>query len=67
MDSGVFEPVSRNCTKFDDTLLKFYRFKRAYLTTDTINVHSKDDNHIVFRDRSTGASAITENESSAKR
>lgn len=27
MDSGVFEPVSRSSTKFDDTLLKFYRFK----------------------------------------
>ena len=29
MDSGVFEPVSRSCTRFDDTLLKFYKFRRA--------------------------------------
>ena len=27
MDTGVFEPVSRSTTRFDDTLLKFYRFK----------------------------------------
>lgn len=27
MDTGVFEPVSRSCSRFDDTLLKFYRFK----------------------------------------
>jgi hypothetical protein len=27
MDSGVFEPMSKGTTKFDDTLLKFYRFK----------------------------------------
>ena len=27
MDSGVFEPMSKGTSKFDDTLLKFYRFK----------------------------------------
>ena len=27
MDSGVFESISKNCTKFDDTILKVYRFK----------------------------------------
>lgn len=31
MDTGVFEPVSRTSTKFDDSLLKFYRFKVAEL------------------------------------
>ena len=28
MDSGVFESISRNCNKFDDTILKVYRFKK---------------------------------------
>ena len=27
MDSGVFEPINKGTTKFNDTLLKFYRFK----------------------------------------
>ena len=28
MDSGVFESISKNCNKFDDTILKVYRFKQ---------------------------------------
>lgn len=37
MDSGVFEPVSRSCTRFDDTLLKFYRFKPEEKATNKRN------------------------------
>lgn len=28
MDSGVFESISKNNSKFDDTILKLYRFKQ---------------------------------------
>ena len=32
MDSGVFEPISRSSShRFDDTSLKYYRFKQDYL------------------------------------
>lgn len=36
MDSGVFEPVNRSTTKFDDSLLKYYRLIRSeHSTTQT--------------------------------
>jgi hypothetical protein len=33
MDSGVFESISKNCNKFDDTILKVYRFKQQKETS----------------------------------
>lgn len=39
MDSGVFEPVSRSTTKFDDSLLKYYRLIRSEHSTTQTETH----------------------------
>lgn len=31
MNSGIFEPLNRSSTRFDDTSLKYYKFKSEYL------------------------------------
>ncbi len=61
MDSGVFEPISRNTAKFDDTLLKFYRFKSMDKTDLKPEDFTKHSPHEDQKDNSSSKTDDPEN------
>lgn len=43
MDSGVFEPVNRTSTRFDDTSLKYYKLKPETTAQNDISAPTPSD------------------------